>query len=77
MESAMSRDGANLRTNPHGRMKQTADFVANGPRGRATLEFSTDPQPFARCNRTSPCGHSSIGACNQTCGAASCATRDS
>ena len=31
-----------------------------GRGGRAMLESSTDPQPFARCNRMSPCGHSSF-----------------
>ena len=52
---------ANLRTNPHGRMKPTGGFRRQrAAGGRAMLEFSTDPQPFARCNRMSPCGHSSF-----------------
>ena len=51
---------ANLRTNPHGRMKPTGGFRRQRAAGRAMLESSTDPQPFARCNRTSPWGHRSF-----------------
>jgi hypothetical protein len=51
---------ANLRTNPHGRMKPTGGFRRQRAAGRAMLESSTNPQPFARCNRMSPCGHRSF-----------------
>ena len=51
---------ANLRTNPHGRMKPTGEFRRQRGAGARHVGVFNGSSPFARCNRTSPCGHRSF-----------------